>query len=128
MDQQRVNELKKDFSLPCAVYYFYLNEEFKKVYTMDDIEKPGKEAYDFRMQDYMTLGRPMPEYEDWAKGCMEMDLKRKQSKSECKVSLGKFGITSFDDIETFFSENCDNLSFLHFDDVRLNEYFEISNN
>jgi len=125
MNIEQVAELKKLYSLPQVVYYVYLNEEFKKVYTMDDIEKPGKMVYDFSMQDYMTLGRPMPKYEDWAQAYMERELERKQRSAECLLTLGKIGVTSFDDIETFFKENCDNLEFQYFADDNLNDYFEI---
>ena len=125
MNIEQVTELKKLYSLPQVMYYVYLNEQFKKVYTMDDIEKPEKMLYDFSMQDYMTLGRPMPEYEDWAQAYMERELERKQRSAECLLTLGKIGITSFDDIETFFKENCDNLEFQYFADDKLNDYFEI---
>ena len=33
--------------------------------------------------------------------------------------------TSFDDIEKFYNDNCDNIAFNRFSDERLNEYFEI---
>ncbi len=118
-------ELKKDYSLPCVVYYIIANKNFRQVYTIDDIEKPSEELFGWHVCDLMTLGRSIPEYEDWARRYMEMALENKQKNAGYLLTLEKFSITSFDDIETFFDENCDNLAFQYFADDRINNYFEI---
>ena len=125
MNIEQVAELKKKYKLPCVVWYIIANENFRKVYTMDDIEKPSEEFFDYHVSDLMTLGRPIPKYEEWAKHYMEMSLERKQSNTECLLTLERFHTISFDDIEKFFSDNCDNIAFQYFVDNSLNEYFEI---
>lgn len=125
MNIEQVNELKKAYSSPCLVHYIILNKNFRQVFTMDDIEKPSEELFDYHVCDLMTLGRAIPEYEDWAKRYMEMSLEDKQRNAGCLLTLETLSIESFDDIEKFYNDNCDNIAFNRFTDKRLNEYFEI---
>ena len=125
MNKEQVEQLKKAYSSPSSVQYVIINEKFRQVFTMDDIEKPGKDLCDYHVCDLMTLGRAIPEYEDWARGYMEMALVSKQRTAGYLLTTETLSIESFDDIEQFYNDNCDNIAFNRFTDERLNEYFEI---
>ena len=126
MNKEQVEQLKKAYSSPCLVQYVIINEKFRQVFTMDDIEKPSEELFGYHVCDLMTLGRAIPEYEDWARGYMEMALERKQrNDAGYLLTTETLSIESFDDIEKFYNDNCDNIAFNRFSDERLNEYFEI---
>ena len=117
------DELEKEYLKPCLIFYIEYNSEYGKVYSMDDIEKPSEELYSYYEGDCMTLGRGIHDYERWCDIYMKSELERKKRCASCRLSVEKFAIRSFADIESFYEE--EKLNIIKFIDPLLNKYFKI---
>ena len=115
--------MKDEYGTPRLTYFITYNPNYGKEYTIEDIEKPERELYDYLMCDWMTLGRPIPEYENWATQAMERDLVHKQNSAKCKLMADKVATISFEEIEEFFHTNKSDI--VRFIDPRLNTHFGI---
>ena len=75
--------------------------------------------------DCMTLGRYTQDYQRWCDNYMKRELESKKRCASCSLSVQKYAISSFEDIESFYEE--EKLNIIRFIDKRLNEYFKIEN-
>ena len=89
-----MNELIKSYGenqlYPCLVFFLKHNPKFGKTFTIDDVEKPSEELY-----DYIS---PILPYEEWAKKYRECKLESLITSAKCAFTLEKSAVESFDDI------------------------------
>jgi hypothetical protein len=120
-----MNELIKSYGenqlYPCLVFFLKHNPKFGKTFTIDDVEKPSEELYDYISCDYATLGRPIPPYEEWAKKCHEGILASLITSAKCALTLEKSAVESFDDI----GEIKKIYGFVRYAESGLNEHFGV---
>lgn len=116
-----IEELEKEYSTPCLVYYSIPNPDYGKNYTLDDIEKPSEEYFSYICDDLMTLGRELPEYEDFAEAFMKQELADKLRSSQCNIKLDKVAVSSLKDIEMFYER--EKSKGVRFVDKELNKLF-----
>jgi hypothetical protein len=118
------NELRNKYSLPSLIFYRTPNPEYGKIFSMDDIDKPSEELYGYCVDDWMTLGRLIPDYERWATNYMIRELESKKRSATCTFNVMKHAVSSLEDIESFYEEEKSEIVFI---DERLNEYFKNKN-
>lgn len=109
------------YRYPCLVFFLKHNPDYGKTFNIDDIEKPSKEVYTYYLCDCATLGRTAISYEEWAKKCQESKLKSIVASSKCSISMEKYGVSHFNDIDKI--EKID--GFIRYVDPILNEYFGV---
>ncbi len=107
---------------PCLVYYLEKNKDFNKTFTLDDIPNPTKELYEYVVSDWMTLGRPILSYDEWAITRREYILKSKIAMSKSHYILNKISVDSFEDIKNVKNTE----GFIKFADTSLNEHFGVN--
>lgn len=118
-----MNDLIVEYSKIRINYFVKLNPEYGKEYSIEDIYKPSEEDFGWHIGDYMTLGRPIPEYEDWATRHVDAELKRKQEGAKCPLMIEKKASSSLQEMEEFYNANKSVIT--RFVDPRLNEYFGV---
>ena len=106
---------------PCLVFFLKHNPKFGKTFTIDDVEKPSEELYDYISCDHATFDRPIPPYEEWAKKYRERELESLITSAKCALALEKSAVESFDDI----GEIKKIYGFVRYADSGLNEQFGI---
>ena len=118
-----IEELEKEYSMPCLVYYTIPNPDYGKECTMDDIEQPTEEYFSYICDDLMSLGRKIPEYEDFANAYVKQELEDKITSSQCHLNLDKLAVSSLKDIETFYERK--KSEGVRFVDENLNKLFGV---
>lgn len=116
-----MNEYIQKQFYPCLVFFLTKNPEYGKIHTMETMTKPSEELYRYYMDDYLTLGRPIPKYEEWAQRYMELELERLQRISQCGLSADKVSVQRFEDIGDIINRE----GFVRFIRDELNEHFGI---
>jgi hypothetical protein len=83
---------------PILIYYLKYNPNYGKNYTIEDIERPSEELFSCFVSDCMTLGRNIPEYEEWVTRVMYSELQSLQDSSTYQYTIDKQAVHTFEDI------------------------------
>jgi hypothetical protein len=94
-----IKHMKEDQVYPCLVFFLIDNPDYGKTFTMSDVRKPTEETYGHCVDNWMTQGRDIPSYEEWAKQLMDVELEDLQYSSTIRLSLRKLAVEKFESIE-----------------------------
>ncbi len=85
-------------SLPYLIYYLEPNPNYGKTWTLDDIPEETEECFECVLGDYMTRGRPLPTFEQWAKRVRKGELESRIRDSKCELRIQKMCILDEEDL------------------------------
>ena len=110
---------------PHIVYTFEDNPNFRRSYTIADVTKPGRDVYGHILGDLMTLGRDLPEYEEWAQASMLADLNNLNHDAKSAKVVNRYAIDSEKALEKVAIKLKEKS--WRFIDAKLNLRFNLSN-
>lgn len=111
--------------IPYLTYTIEPNPDFGKIFTIADVEKSSEDDYGHVVDNLMTLGRPLPEYEEWAIQGMQYDLELLQQKSKAQLIVYKFPIACEADLENLARRLKTSNGACRFVDNNLNKQFDL---
>lgn len=99
--------MQNKLTFPMMIYIIKENSDYNKDYTIEDVPASSysKELYDYLCDDWMTLGRPIPTYEEWKNECIEKDLEDKKRSSKYKTCVDRLAVRSLEEMESYFKSN-----------------------
>lgn len=80
-------------SLPYIIYYISPNENFGRQWTLEEIPLMTEDAYGWLSGDYMTRGRYMPPYEEFAQRSRQVELESNIKDSKNELTIRKMCVT-----------------------------------
>jgi hypothetical protein len=112
-----------DWHYPRLVFYYEINDKYKKKYTLSDIPPPSREYYEACLGNLMTLGRNIPTFQEFSEFYIKNKLESLNHSFKAKYVASKFSATCFGDIENFYINRSE--KFYRFHEDELNNTFKI---